>query len=88
MPFYPILPFLMPNPDSDMTRNERTDESVNKNDERDVSMRPQRSSMTRQKAGQRGGLTTAKRHGKEFYEKIGRKGGQSRKKRDRDGVAV
>jgi general stress protein YciG len=48
----------------------------------------ERSHMTRQKAGQRGGLTTAKRHGKEFYERIGRKGGQSRKKRERDGATV
>jgi hypothetical protein len=31
--------------------------------------------MTRSEAGRRGGLTTAKRHGSEFYQKIGQKGG-------------
>lgn len=74
----------MLHPDNDMGKDVRVDEAVNPNELKN----PQRSSMTRQKAGQRGGLTTAKRHGKEFYEKIGRKGGQSRKKRNKDGVAV
>ncbi len=78
----------MLHPDEHAPEDERADESVSGKDESSVPQRPQRSSMTRQKAGQRGGLTTAKRHGKEFYERIGRKGGQSRKKADRDGVTV
>ncbi len=32
--------------------------------------------MTVQEAGRKGGMRTAQTHGKEFYEKIGRKGGQ------------
>lgn len=80
----------MLHPDMDMTDDRRSDDAVQTNDASDTQQpsAPKRSHMTRQKAGQRGGLTTAKRHGKEFYEKIGRKGGQSRKKKDRDGVGV
>ncbi len=78
----------MLHPETNQPKGERVDEIVNGKDESGMHQRPQRSGMTRQKAGQRGGLTTAKRHGKEFYEKIGRKGGQSRKKADKDGVAV
>lgn len=67
----------------------QTDDVTKKNEDMMKKQRPgERSHMTRQKAGQRGGQTTAKRHGKEFYERIGRKGGQSRKKRDRDGAPV
>lgn len=33
-------------------------------------------SMTVQEAGRKGGETTAKTHGHEFYEEIGQKGGQ------------
>ncbi len=32
--------------------------------------------MTVREAGRKGGEITAKRHGPEFYERIGRKGGQ------------
>jgi len=32
--------------------------------------------LTVQEAGRKGGMRTAKTHGKEFYEEIGRKGGQ------------
>ena len=32
--------------------------------------------MTVAEAGRRGGATTAQRHGPEFYEQIGKKGGQ------------
>jgi uncharacterized protein len=32
--------------------------------------------MTVREAGRKGGEVTARRHGPEFYEKIGRKGGQ------------
>lgn len=76
--------------DMDTTDDVRNDDVVNASD---AGAMPQsgaskRNHMTRQKAGQRGGLTTAKRHGKEFYEKIGRKGGQSRKKKEGMSVAV
>lgn len=75
----------MPQSDMDTTDSGRRDDATNALPQ---SSAPKRSHMTRQKAGQRGGLTTAKRHGKEFYEKIGRKGGQSRKKKERDSVGV
>jgi len=80
----------MLHPDMDTTDGRRSDDVMNVSDAGGTqqSSAPKRSHMTRQKAGQRGGLTTAKRHGKEFYEKIGRKGGQSRKKKERDGVGV
>ena len=32
--------------------------------------------MTRADAGRKGGLSTKKRHGADFYQKIGRKGGK------------
>lgn len=32
--------------------------------------------MTVREAGRKGGETTAERHGREFYEEIGQKGGQ------------
>ncbi len=32
--------------------------------------------MTAREAGRRGGAVTAQRHGPQFYEEIGRKGGQ------------
>lgn len=32
--------------------------------------------MTVQEAGRKGGMKTAETHGREFYEKIGHKGGQ------------
>jgi general stress protein YciG len=34
----------------------------------------------RSKAGQKGGKTTAQRHGSDFYARIGRKGGKARRK--------
>jgi uncharacterized protein len=34
--------------------------------------------MTVQEAGRKGGKTTARTHGRDFYQSIGRKGGQSR----------
>jgi len=76
----------MLHPDTSPPKDERAEEATNGKDENSESRGPRRSTMTRQKAGQRGGLTTARRHGKEFYEKIGRKGGQSRKKADKEGV--
>lgn len=33
-------------------------------------------SMTVREAGRKGGATTSERHGHEFYEEIGRRGGQ------------
>ncbi len=36
--------------------------------------------MTVQEAGRKGGQTTAKTHGEEFYSDIGRKGGQKVKR--------
>ena len=42
-------------------------------------------SMSTSEAGKRGGDTTAKRHGRAFFQEIGRKGGESRsRKRTRD----
>lgn len=41
------------------------------------SIRAKRRVMTLQEAGQKGGRTTARRYGPEFYERIGRKGGQT-----------
>ena len=35
-----------------------------------------RGAMTVREAGRKGGEVTAKRHGPQFYEEIGRKGGQ------------
>lgn len=35
-----------------------------------------RKPMTTVEAGRRGGMTTLKRHGREFFSKIGKKGGQ------------
>lgn len=32
--------------------------------------------MTTVEAGRKGGMTTLKRHGREFFSKIGRRGGQ------------
>lgn len=78
----------MLSPDMDTTGDGRRDDAMQNETGMRQPSAPKRSHMTRQKAGQRGGLTTAKRHGKEFYEKIGRKGGQSRKKKERDGVGV
>ncbi len=74
----------------DTTDDMRNDDAMKADDAgaNTPSSAPKRSHMTRQKAGQRGGLTTAKRHGKEFYEKIGRKGGQSRKKKEGMSVGV
>lgn len=43
--------------------------------------------MTVQEAGRRGGLSTAKTHGKNFYMEIGRKGGKS-VSRDRKHMAA
>lgn len=77
-------------PDMDTTDEGRSNDIQFNTKEPSIqqSSAPKRSHMTRQKAGQRGGLTTAKRHGKEFYEKIGRKGGQSRKKKEKNAVGV
>ena len=36
----------------------------------------QKPSMTVSEAGRKGGMVTAQRHGPEFYEEIGKKGGQ------------
>ena len=36
----------------------------------------QKASMTVSEAGRKGGRVTAERHGHEFYEEIGKKGGQ------------
>ena len=36
----------------------------------------EKGAMTVRDAGRKGGATTKKRHGPEFYERIGRKGGQ------------
>lgn len=38
--------------------------------------KPQKGSMTVGEAGRKGGLKTAETHDHEFYEEIGRKGGQ------------
>lgn len=43
-------------------------------------------SRKRSEAGRKGGENTLKRHGKEFYQAIGRKGGKSSSKR-RHGTA-
>jgi len=45
-------------------------------EERKKSGRERKGTMTVQEAGRKGGLRTAQTHGKEFYEKIGHKGGQ------------
>ena len=37
---------------------------------------PDKGAMTLAQAGRKGGTTTSKRYGHEFYEEIGRKGGQ------------
>jgi general stress protein YciG len=37
--------------------------------------------MTVEEAGRKGGETTARKHGREFYEEIGRKGGEARSAR-------
>ncbi|MFL0365601.1 KGG domain-containing protein [Pseudobacillus sp. 179-B 2D1 NHS] len=34
--------------------------------------------MTVEEAGRKGGETTARKHGKEFYQEIGEKGGEAR----------
>ena len=36
--------------------------------------------MTTVEAGRRGGMTTLRRHGREFFSKIGKKGGQRLRK--------
>ena len=35
------------------------------------------------KAGRKGGQTTARTHGADFYKKIGRKGGQARRQQNK-----
>ncbi len=37
-----------------------------------------RKKMTVEEAGRKGGVTTAERYGREFYQAIGRKGGEAR----------
>jgi general stress protein YciG len=39
-------------------------------------MAQRRTKMTRAEAGRKGGMTTKKRHGDEFFSRIGRKGGR------------
>lgn len=41
---------------------------------------PRKSTMTRQEAGKIGGTNTMKKHGSDFFKKIGVLGGKSRKK--------
>lgn len=44
-----------------------------------------KSKMTVEEAGRKGGETTARKHGKEFYQEIGEKGGEARaEQRDHD----
>ena len=44
--------------------------------EKGDAMTRNKGAMTVAEAGRRGGATTAQRHGPEFYEQIGKKGGQ------------
>lgn len=37
----------------------------------------EKETMTTREAGQKGGRTTARKYGKEFYQTIGKKGGQT-----------
>jgi general stress protein YciG len=41
---------------------------------------PAKGAMTVREAGRKGGEVTAERHGPQFYEEIGRKGGQKVKR--------
>jgi len=41
-----------------------------------VSGRAEKPTMTVREAGRKGGMVTAQRHGPQFYEEIGKKGGQ------------
>lgn len=43
-------------------------------------MADEKRQMTVSEAGRKGGETTSRRHGPEFYEEIGRKGGQKVKR--------
>ncbi len=49
---------------------------------------PDKGSMTVGEAGQKGGEETSRRHGPQFYEEIGRKGGQAVKKLIEKGKAA
>lgn len=49
---------------------------------------PKPTTMTKREAGRRGGEVTAQRYGPQFYEEIGRKGGQKTKKLIEDGKKV
>jgi uncharacterized protein len=45
-----------------------------------TSQKKDRGAMTVREAGRKGGEVTAERHGPQFYEEIGRKGGQKVKR--------
>jgi general stress protein YciG len=45
-----------------------------------ASQKKDRGAMTVREAGRKGGEVTAERHGPQFYEEIGRKGGQKVKR--------
>jgi general stress protein YciG len=45
-------------------------------DTKNRSKRNEKGTMTVQEAGRKGGKKTAERHGRDFYEAIGHKGGQ------------
>ncbi len=45
-------------------------------EEKKTSGKEGKGKMTVQEAGKKGGMKTAQTHGREFYEKIGQKGGQ------------
>jgi general stress protein YciG len=45
-----------------------------------TSKKSEKGAMTVREAGRKGGEVTAKRHGPQFYEEIGRKGGQKVKR--------
>ena len=45
-------------------------------EEKERREKKEKGKMTVQEAGRKGGMKTAETHGREFYEKIGQKGGQ------------
>jgi len=45
-------------------------------EEKRISKKDVKGTMTVQEAGRKGGMKTAQTHGKDFYEEIGHKGGQ------------
>jgi uncharacterized protein len=54
----------------------------------EIEKRRELGTLTVRDAGRLGGLTTAKRHGPQFYEEIGRKGGQKVKRLIEAGKAL